>query len=88
MADTGLRGEMDDAIETMVAEAFVDRGLVGQVAPDEGVLGIVGLGDAVEFGKSRFLQGRIVVVVDIVDADHGIAARDQLGGGMEADEAG
>ena len=38
--------------------------------------------------QPRFLQRRVVVGVEVVDADHGVAARQQAGAGVHSDESG
>jgi hypothetical protein len=44
--------------------------------------------DAVELGQPRLLEGHVVIIVDVVEAGHRIAARQQPRRDMEADEAG
>ena len=70
------------------AKHLVDRCLIGKVAANEGIACAVVRRDPVEFGEAGLLEGRVVIVVDVVDADYGIAARDQFGGGVETNEAG
>ena len=41
-----------------------------------------------EFRQSCFLESDIVIIIDHIDADHGLATGEQRGANMIADEAG
>ena len=82
-SDTGLRGEMDNAIKFFTREQILHGGLVREI-------------DVREFEpvapfqlrQARALQRDVVIVVEIVEADHMIAPVEQHLGGVEADEPG
>jgi len=87
VAHAGLRGEVRDVIELLVPEERVDRGLIRDVGPgerelvvliaqQEGVVGDPRPGDA-EVEEAAVLDGRIVVVVDVVEADDLVALLDE-----------
>ena len=87
VANAGLGGEVDDAVEAVVCKALFHGGPVGEVGADA-VVGAAGLiGSALQLLQARFFEGGVVVVVDHVEADHGIATPQQLLCGVEADEA-
>ena len=83
MAHPGLRGEVDHLAGAGAFEHRRHRRRVGQV-------------DAVEFEvlvgpqsrQARLFQGRVVVVVEVVDPDHPMALGQQALADMHADEAG
>jgi hypothetical protein len=86
VAHAGLGGEVDDAVGVFLpfqqrregaALGHVDAGKAKRVAAE-----------ARELGEPRLLQRRVVVVVDVVDADDGFAARHQRARHMHADEPG
>jgi len=60
-----------------------ERRPVGDVGAMEGEARLT-----VELGEPRLLQRDVVIVVEIVDRDDGVAARQQRLADMEADEAG
>src|SRR5204863_273551 len=70
-------------VEASLGEHLRHRGAIGDVDAVEGeALPLA------EQREPRFLQLRIVVVVDDVEADDLVAALEQLRGGVEADEPG
>ena len=71
VADAGLRGEIDDDRGLVYLEYFVDEGLVGNASLDEDVP--YGGVDRVDHVEPVFLELRVVVVVHVVEADHGSA---------------
>ena len=83
VSDARLRGEMHDAIGTLALEDVPESALIGIV--DCFVLKPVATNQS---GKARSLQRDIVVVVQIVDADNRVAAREQLRRDVRADESG
>jgi hypothetical protein len=86
VADRRLRSEVDHAVEAVDTKGGIDGGPVGEIGADK--CKIPGTGSACLFDQheSRFLEGRIVIVVDNIEADHVVAPRDQLPRGMEGDE--
>ena len=83
VADPGLGPEVDDAARGVGGEQGGHARAVGEI---EGVVAIARFGQqAVE---PRLFQGRVVIVVEVVDADHRLPAGQQAAGGVEADEAG
>ena len=84
VADAGLGGEVDHALEGG-RERRLNRRPVGEVGAQEAPVGPAG---AVELGQPRLLERHVVVVVDVVEARHGVAARQQRPGDVKADEAG
>ena len=83
VADAGLGPEVDDAARRMLGEQRPHAVAVGEV---EGVVDVVRL--RLEPLEPGVFECRVVVVVEVVDADHRLAARQQALGGVEADEAG
>ena len=83
VAHAGLGGEVDDVLGSSVGKRLVHRGGVRQVGAQEGERGL-----AAEQGEAGFLQLRIVVAVDAVEPDHGMAAGEAEPGQVETDEPG
>ena len=82
-ANSRLRGEMHDAREAPIAEQPRGRVRIGQVELLER--------EPVPAGKlreARLLEGDVVVGVEVVDADHRVAAREQRRGRVHPDETG
>lgn len=83
VADAGLGGQVDDGAETVFGEEVGHAASIGKVEADEGEAGA-----ALELGEAGVFEGGVVVVVEVVEADDGVAAVEQAGSGVEADEAG
>ncbi|MNC44026.1 hypothetical protein D3C75_929190 [compost metagenome] len=83
VADPGLGGEVDDAARLVFGEQGGDALAVGQV---ERVMAIVRM--FLQQGQTSLLQRRVVIGVEVVQADDRLAALQQPPGGVEADEAG
>ncbi len=84
IAHPGLCGEVDDAGEVLVGR---DQG-EHAVAIGDVELGKDKIWQDVQLGEPRLLQPRVVIVVDVVDADDAVTAVQQSFGGMEADKPG
>lgn len=63
-----LGGEVHHALRLVLCETVLHGLPVGQVDAQVGVVGVVGV-----TRQLRFLDGRIVIVVVVVDADDGVA---------------
>ena len=83
IAHAGLRGEVDHAVERLAGKQLAHGGFVFEAALDEGEARFLA-----QQRQARFLERRVVVVVDVVEADDGVAAREQRAGHVESDEAG
>ncbi len=83
VADAGLRGEVQHAVEARVGEQPRDAVGVGDVELLEAEAG-----QRLELRQPVALQADVVVVVQVVDADDVVAAREQRLRGEEADEPG
>src|SRR5688500_13283284 len=66
-----LRPEMDDAVMLQARQAGLERGQVGEVRLDEAEGVAV---PALELGDPVALQLNAVIIVDVVEADHRLAA--------------
>ena len=88
VAHAGLRGEMDHPVERTFREAPLHRGAVRKVRLVEAIRSAAVGGDPVENAEPRPLERRIVIVVDVVEPDHGVAALQQALRRVKADEAG
>ena len=81
--DAGLGGEVEDAVDVGMGGSDggkrVPVGDVGQVEMESPA--------AFECGQASALEVRVVVGVEIVDADHRVAAIEQGARGVHADEA-
>ena len=75
---------MDDAVDLgMPGAQRLDRRAIADVGAPEAEAAL-----ARQLRQPRLLQRDIIVVVEVVDADHGLAARQQRPTDMRADEAG
>ena len=85
VADARLRAQMDDALELFACEEFGDVFAVGEVEPEEAVVGVLvtshvavplaGLvGRDAALIQASVLEADVVVVVDVVDADDLVSA--------------
>ena len=82
MAHARLRGQMYDRAELVAVEKLLHGLPIGDIELVESKAAL-----SLENGESRRLELRIVVVVEIVDPDHLIAAREQRLRRVKADEA-
>ena len=85
VADARLGGKVDHPVEAMRREAGLDGGTIGEVGADEGIGVASPLG---ELGEAGLLEPGVVVVVDVVEADHLVTPRKQCPRDVKADEAG
>ena len=83
VADAGLRREVDDAIEAGPGEQGFHGRAIGQVAADEAEPG-----ERLKTRKAGFLEGDVIVGVEIVEPDDLEAPLEKDATEMEADEAG
>ena len=83
VADARLGGEVDHPARPRGGEQGGDAVAVSQVQRMM-VIGGVGL----KLGQARLLQRRIVIGVEVVQADDALAPLQQTPGGVKADEAG
>ena len=83
VAHARLRGKVDHALRLMGGKYLLHRRAVRQIRGDMGVPRHIH-----QPRQSRLLQGDIVVVIEIVEADDLVAARQQALGDVGADEAG
>src|SRR5690606_539840 len=79
----GLGGEVDDPAWPVAGEDGLEPRSVGDVDPRLDEAGASG-----EAREPRLLQGRVIITVHDVEADHGFAARQQRLGRVISDEAG
>ena len=83
VADARLGPEVDDASGRVFGEQGGHAVAIRQI---ERVVEVTGLGQ--QEVEPRLFQGRVVVVVEVIDADHCLAPRQQTARGVEADEPG
>ena len=83
VTDPGLGGEVYDLVEFLVGEEFLHARAVGNVHLDK-----TEASKALELLKTALLERYFVVIVEIVEADNLIAARQQAQRGGHADKAG
>ena len=83
IAHPGLRGQMHDAVELVHCKQRGHAGTVGHVELDE-----IKAGLGRQTRQPVMLERRVVIVVQIIQADHLIAACQQQLADMHADEAG
>ena len=69
MPDARLRRKVNDAVEWF-SEGFLDGTLIGEVGADETPATLCCFRRLGEMAKPRFLQRRIVVVIDRIEADN------------------
>ena len=80
-----LRAEMDDAVEVLAFEHLGELGHAGEV------LLVEGKAIAAHFAqgsKAILLEADLIIVVDVIDADNAVAAREELAGEAVANEPG
>jgi hypothetical protein len=81
----GLRTKMDDAVEPQSRDRRLQRGHVGKIdAVEIEAAALLGR----DRGKPILLERDRTMVVQIVDSDHRLAARDQAARHVTADEPG
>jgi hypothetical protein len=83
VAHPGLGGQVHHAVEALGREQRLHPGAVGHVQALEAKARL-----RRQPGQPGLLERRVVVVVEVVDADHLVAARQQALGHVHADEAG
>ncbi len=83
VAHAGLGGEVDDALEVFLAEEFGHARGIGDVELDEAKARMVG-----QLLQARLLQADVVIVVEVVDADDLVAARQQALGNVHSYKSG
>jgi hypothetical protein len=83
VAHPRLRGQVDHAVEPSPAEQLGDGGALGEVQLAEAEARV-----PPQLRQPRLLEGDVVVVVEAVDPDEVVAARQQAPADMKADEAG
>jgi len=83
VANPGLGGQVHDPVGAAVAHKGLDRIAVGDVEPGHGETGA-----RLERRRAAGLQRRIIIGVEDVDADDGLAAIQQAMSDMGSDEAG
>ena len=83
VAHTGLRAEVDHALELLLREQLRHAGAVGEIELHEAEPWL-----PLELREARLLEADVVVVVQVVEADDVVATREQPGRGVKADEAG
>ena len=83
VAHPGLGGQVDDAVEALAREKRVQPGTVGDVEPLEREARL-----RPQARQARFLQRRLVIGIEVVDAHDRVAARQQPLGDVHSDEAG
>ena len=83
VAHAGLRGEIDHGVEVALFEQVFHDHAVGDVPVDEAEVG-----EGLELFQPREFQCGVVVVVQAVDADDVVAAREQDLRDVHADESG
>jgi len=79
----GLRGEMHDSGKAMRREQVGDRPAIGDVQLHE-----LEIGEALEFRDSTLFQPRVVMGIEIVEAQHVMSVRQQAARDMHSDEPG
>lgn len=81
VANAGLGGEVDHALDPVVLDDLGDRGGVGDVEPVEREAV-----QPVEGPQPGLLERGIIIIIDDVDADHGVAEAQQTVGCRMTDE--
>src|SRR5689334_11550735 len=82
IAHARLRGEVDHALRFVLREYRFDRGAVGEIGGDMGIVRVI-----LETRQARLLQIHIVIITEVVDANNLIAAIKQPHRHMRSDEA-
>ena len=82
VAHAGLGGEVDDAVEFFFGEELFDALAIGDIHLHEAEAGV-----RLQARQAVALELRVVVIIQIVEADHLVTPRQQALGGMHADKA-
>src|ERR1700733_15852408 len=82
VAHAGLRGEMNDRTECTIAKTRFGAFAVGKIEPVKAEFA-----ELPQHREPGFLERRVVIVIDAVDADDGAAAFEQPARQREADKA-
>ncbi len=82
VAHARLRREVDDTVEALVGKQPTHRVAVGNVNLVEREVGVI------QLLQSRELEVDVVILVQVVETDDGVAAREQALRDVHADEAG
>jgi len=82
IAHPGLGGKVNHTLGLVRGKSGFDRLTVGKVDAQVGVVGVISMP-----GQTRFFDGRVIIVVVVVNADNLIAAFEQTKGEGRADEA-
>ena len=80
-----IGAQVDDAVEAVGGEGFDQCRVIGEILAQEGEALLAQFGERFEAG---FFQADVVIVVDDIDADDAVAAREEADGEAVADEAG
>ncbi len=83
VANACLCGQVDDLVEPLAGKQLLHRLAIGKIDPLHSEVIVL-----VEQRRARLLQRRIIVVVEVVDADNHIATLQQRFCGKETDETG
>ena len=83
VAHAGLGGQIDHALGTALQKEAADTFRVGDVHP-----GVRIARPRFQPGQPRFLQRHVVIVVEVVDADHLVSPVEQAPGHRRTDEPG
>jgi len=81
--DASLRSQVNDLVETLTGEKAFHPASIREIKPTHLKIGIV-----VEYRRARFLERRIVVVIEIVHANDRVATIEQGFCCEEANKAG
>src|SRR5690606_32296429 len=76
VANARLGGEVDDAVELIGGEASLHRHPVAEIGPDEAVASTLPARRLLQKREPGFLQRRIVIVVDNIEANDLVAPLD------------
>jgi hypothetical protein len=88
IAHPGLRGQMHDSVQFRAIHSLIQRDLICQIKQVEAEAGSACARLFAHKGQPVVLQLHIVIGVQTVDPDHGMALRQQPPRHMRADEAG
>jgi hypothetical protein len=85
ITDAGLGAEMDDAVELLTLQCCVECPRIGEVDLDTAkLISEIGL----LLGQAITLKPGAVIIVDVVDTEHALAACHEAARHVKADEAG
>ena len=83
MTHAGLRGEMHDIGKAMRSEQFRHRPAIGNIDLLE-----LEIGECLELRDPGLLETRIVIGIEVIEADHVVSVRQQPPRNVHADKAG